>query len=112
MTVASLATITHSRPETRPTPVMMPAAGASSSYIPVAASGDSSRNGRRRIEQGIDPVPGQQLAPRHVPLPGLLGTAAPDDGEPLAQLGRQRGVDLRVALERLAGGVGLAANRR
>ena len=45
MTVASLATITHSRPDTRPIPVMMPAPGASSSYMPSAASGDSSRNG-------------------------------------------------------------------
>ena len=70
------------------------------------------KEGGRRIDEGVDPVPGQQLAPRHVPLPGLLGTSAPDGGKPLAQLGRQRGVDLRVALERRARGVGLAANRR
>src|SRR5260370_5551494 len=37
--------IKHSRPCTRPMPVMMPAAGASSSYIPFAASGESSRKG-------------------------------------------------------------------
>src|SRR5712692_11652121 len=35
----------HSLPETRPTPVMMPAPGASSSYMPKAASCESSRNG-------------------------------------------------------------------
>ncbi len=31
LTVASLATITHSRPATRPTPVMIPAPGAAPS---------------------------------------------------------------------------------
>src|SRR5437016_5176069 len=45
LTVASFATMTHSRCCTRPMPVTMPAAGASSSYIPFAASGDNSRNG-------------------------------------------------------------------
>src|SRR5271154_3876454 len=43
--VESLQTTTHSRPEMRPTPVMIPAALISSSYMPLAASGDSSRNG-------------------------------------------------------------------
>ena len=43
--MASLATMTHSRPDTLPMPVMIPAPGDSSSYMPVAASGDSSRNG-------------------------------------------------------------------
>src|SRR4051794_31578921 len=37
--------MTHSRPATRPTPVTIPAPGASPSYIPCAASGESSRNG-------------------------------------------------------------------
>src|SRR6185437_9216471 len=44
-TVASLATTTHSRPITGPTPVMMPAAGMSSPYMPKAASCENSRNG-------------------------------------------------------------------
>src|SRR5690348_742819 len=44
-TVASLATTTISRPCTRPMPVSRPAAGAASSYMPCAASGESSRNG-------------------------------------------------------------------
>ena len=43
--VASLQTITHSRPSTRPMPVMMPAPWMSPSYMPLAASGESSRNG-------------------------------------------------------------------
>src|SRR5512137_127576 len=45
LTVASLHTITHSRPATRPTPVMIPADGAALSYMSYAASCDSSRNG-------------------------------------------------------------------
>ena len=45
MTVASLAMITHSTRETRPMPVINPAAGTASSYIPYAASWDNSRNG-------------------------------------------------------------------
>src|SRR5918911_1425623 len=43
--VASLHTITHSRPSMRPMPVMIPAAWISPSYMPLAASGDSSRKG-------------------------------------------------------------------
>src|SRR5690348_10198121 len=45
LTVASLQTITHSRPETRPIPVTMPAAAIVSPYMPYAANCDSSRNG-------------------------------------------------------------------
>src|SRR5665647_3801807 len=43
--VASLATITHSRPSMRPMPVITPAPCTALSYMPLAASGDSSRNG-------------------------------------------------------------------
>ena len=43
LTVASFATITHSRPSTTPIPVTMPAPGACPSYISHAASADSSR---------------------------------------------------------------------
>src|SRR3954452_19413623 len=42
--VASLATMTHSRPDTRPTPVITLAEWTSPPYRPYAASGDSSRN--------------------------------------------------------------------
>src|SRR5882672_7304322 len=44
LTVASFATITHSRPSTMPTPVTIPAAGAWPSYSSQAASAFSSRN--------------------------------------------------------------------
>ena len=43
--VLSLQTMMHSRPSTRPMPVISPAPWIASSYIPLAASGDSSRNG-------------------------------------------------------------------
>src|SRR4051812_14215178 len=43
--VASFATITHSRPETRPMPQMMEALWTSPEYIPQAASWPISRNG-------------------------------------------------------------------
>src|SRR5579859_4362840 len=45
LTVESLATMTHSRPLTRPMPVTRPADGISFSCSPQAASGESSRNG-------------------------------------------------------------------
>ena len=85
MTVASLATIMHSRPDTRPMPVMMPAAGQSSSYIPSAASGATSRNGCR-VEQTVDPVARQQLAALDVPGAGALGSAERRFGQLGAQL--------------------------
>src|SRR5687768_10910099 len=43
--VASLATITHSRPDTRPMPVMIEAECTSPEYMPQAASCPTSRNG-------------------------------------------------------------------
>ena len=58
---------------------------------------------RPRIQQVVDPVPGQQLAARGVPFPGASGPAAAGGGQPLPQLRHQRGVLLRVPLERLAG---------
>ena len=43
-------------------PVTMPAPGASPSYMPWAASGDSSRNGGAGIEQALDALAHEQLA--------------------------------------------------
>ena len=63
LTVASLATIITSRPDTRPMPVTMPRAGASSSYMSDAASGDT-RGTASRIEQPRDPLAHGQLALR------------------------------------------------
>ena len=95
MTVASLATTTHSRPAIRPTPVMIPAPGAASSYIPVAASGRELQERARRVEQGVDPLAGQQLAPLDVPDAAALGPAETRDGQPLAQVGDEGVVPAR-----------------
>ena len=53
-------------------PVMMPAPGASSSYMPSAASGEQLEERAARIEQTVDPVAGQQLAAGDVPFPRTL----------------------------------------
>ncbi len=104
MTVASLATITHSRPDTRPIPVMIPAPGASPSYSPWAASGESSRNGLRRVEQRVDPVAGQQLAALDVPGARALRTAQRGGGELLAQVGDEGAVDVGAGRGGCGGG--------
>ena len=62
LTVASLATITHCVPEIVPIPVTRPAAGASSPYIPVAASAESSRNGVPGVDEPVDAVARGELA--------------------------------------------------
>ena len=67
-TVASFATITHSRPSTTPIPVTIPAAGASPSYRSQAASAFSSRNGGAGIEEPVDPLAREELAARAVAL--------------------------------------------
>src|SRR5215831_11685584 len=103
LTVASLATITTSRPETRPTPVTSPAAGASPSYIPSARetrrSGDRpgsaeapssspSELRRRRlpdvVHQGLRRRPGKEDLPHAERLQGrnvLVGDDSPGDDE-------------------------------
>ena len=63
--VESLQTITHSRPSMRPMPVMSPAPWMASSYMPLAASGDSSKR-RARIDELHHALARQQLAARHV----------------------------------------------
>ena len=59
-------TITHSRPATRPMPVMSPAAGASS--VVQAEGGELREFEERRagIEQPLDPLARQQLAAREM----------------------------------------------
>ena len=101
MTVASLATTTHSRPLTLPTPVMIPAPGASSSYMPNAASGDSSRKGLPAVEQGVDPLTRQQLAALHMADAGRL-RAAGGRRQPVAQLVHRSSLDRHVPLEGVA----------
>ena len=63
-TVASFATITHSRPSTTPIPVTMPALGAWPSYIVPRGERVQLEKRRPRIDEAVDPLPGEQLAAR------------------------------------------------
>ncbi|MBK8894172.1 MAG: hypothetical protein IPN64_08940, partial [Propionivibrio sp.] len=80
----------HSTPLTRPTPVISDAAGTSKRfsppYMPYAASCDSSRKRRARIDQRIDPFARQQFAACEVFLARRLGTAQGDRVDGLAQV--------------------------
>ena len=96
MTVASLATTTHSRPLIRPMPVTMLAAGTAYSSPSVAVHPERRQRAQLEeraagVEQPVDAVADQQLAAVEVLLPGGLRAAAADDGEPLAQLGDEVG---------------------
>ena len=90
LTVASLATTSTVRPETEPTPVTMPPAGTSSSYMPPAASGESSRNGvsgsRRRAMRSRT----SSLPPGLVALPGPRRTSFLGPAQALAEVFHQR----------------------
>ena len=84
LTVASLAIIRHSRPDTRPIPVTMPADGAAPSYNSQAARGDSSRNGElgsssrsTRSRTNSFPCSAYALGRVHH-RPGALEPAAPE----------------------------------
>ena len=76
--MASLATIMHSPPLTRPMPVTMPAAGAVAAAVVHAVGGERRQleEGRAGIEQRVDALARQQLAAREVLLPRFLGAAA------------------------------------
>ena len=50
-----------------------------------------------RVEQGVDPLAGQQLAAVDVPLPGPLAAAEGDAAQLLGEVGGQRGVRGGVA---------------
>ncbi len=67
-------------------PVMIPAPGDSSSYMPPAASGRQLQERAARIEQPVDPFAGQQLAAADVTLPRAFIAA------------QRRGRELRVQL--------------
>ncbi|CAM5668653.1 hypothetical protein SALBM311S_12139 [Streptomyces alboniger] len=85
LTVASLATITHSRPLTRPIPAMTPAAGACPSYIPSAARGASLRKGEPGSRRVSTRSRGSSF-PRAVRRARALAAAQPGGGELAAQL--------------------------
>ena len=82
---------------------MIPAPGASPSYMPSAASGDELEERAARVEQRVDPVARQQLAALDVPLPGAL---TPAEGHPL-QLGGQVGGQFGVRGGVAGGAVGV-----
>ena len=85
-TVGSLAVTTHSTPATGPTPV-----------TPLAPPGSRSPGGQRRqlqerpvaVDQQLDPLPGQQLAPGPVALHVLRPAARPGLGQQPVELGQQ-----------------------
>ena len=80
LTVASLATTTHSRPLDLPTPTTTPAPGAPphSSYSPHAANEPSSRNGDARIDERRHPLAREHLAEGALALGGPLPAARGD----------------------------------
>jgi hypothetical protein len=63
------------RPSTRPMPVIRLAPGRHAVVQALAGQRGHFEKGRARVEQGVDPVAGQQLAARQVLLPRLLGAA-------------------------------------
>ena len=63
---------------------------------PVGGEGGELQERRARVEQGVHPVAGQQLAARGVPGPRLLTAAQPGRGELAAQLLGERAVRLLV----------------
>ena len=80
MTVASFATITHSRPSTTPMPVTIPGRGR---LVAVEAPGGESselEEGSPRVDQPVDPLAGEQLASLAMPCRGALAAAARDFG--------------------------------
>ena len=102
LTVASLATITHSRPSTTPIPVTIPADGAWPSYsVPGGERRELEERGVR-VDEPVDPLARGQLPARAVALDRALAAAARDQGRALAQLGDERAHPLAPAREEVA----------
>ena len=98
---------------TAPIPVMIPAAGHSSSYRPQCGEGRKSRNGEPGSRRWSTRCRGSNL-PRSVwrrPAPSRA-RPRPPCGQPLPQLRHQRGVLFRVPLEYLAARIRPAAQDR
>ena len=62
LTVASLATTTHSWPSTTPMPVTIPADGAAPSYSSQRRERVQLEQRRAGVDQPVDPLAGGQLA--------------------------------------------------
>ena len=88
--VASLATMTHSRPEMRPTPVMMLAGMHVAAIEAVGGERRQFEEGGAGIDQQVDALARQHLAARGMPLARRLAAAARDHLELVAQVGHQR----------------------
>ena len=89
LTVASLATMSTSRPETRPMPVTIPAAGR---FVVVDVPRGKRRElekGGARIEQLVDAFAHRQFALRAMPFDVFGAAALARDGLALAQLAHQ-----------------------
>ncbi len=75
-TVGSWAETRHSTPSTTPIPTIEDAPTGYS--VPQAASGRELEEGRVAVEEQLDPLPGQELAP--LPVPGHVALAAAGPG--------------------------------
>ena len=89
-------------------PVMTPAHGASSSYMPSAASCDSSRNGVPGSSSSCDALARQQLAARDVLGARGLAAAERDLRDLHVQVADQRAHRLGVGLELRVAGIEVA----
>ena len=90
LTVASLATITHSWPSTTPMPGDdSRRRGLSLVHVP-RGQGAELEERAARIEQPVDSLPRGQLAARAVPFECLVASTARDERGPLAHLGDER----------------------
>ena len=100
LTVASLQTITHSRPDTRPMPVMMPARG--DVVVVHAVRGELRQLEERaaRIEQRAHALARQQLAARDVLRARGFAAALLDRRDLCAQVGDERRHRVAVLHER------------
>ena len=78
LTVASFATITHSRPSTTPIPVTMPALGACAVVdVPGGERVQLEERGAG-IDEPVDPLAREQLPARAMTLDGALAAACCD----------------------------------
>ena len=85
MTVASFATISTSRPDTRPTPVTMPAAGRSVVVqVPGRQRGELEKR-RAVVQQLLNPIARRQLALLAMPLDVLRAAPLLHEGDALAE---------------------------
>ena len=86
LTVASFATITHSRPSTTPMPVTTPALGACAVVDLPGCERVQLQERGARVDEPVDALAREQLAARVVPFDGALAAAGCDQRRTLAQL--------------------------